>query len=146
MPSIRSLETLHNALSLKQLDAFLHYISTTAFKTPCPSPARTSSPTYRGPQMSRQSSEYISKLANCMLDVQNNFAMYKITDCFSPIFDFFCTNFTSDSKIDFWCENSNIMSTGNMYKKCIKCFFSCSAPFFLLFLSLDFGPFLTEPC
>ena len=89
MPSIRSLETLHNALSLKQLDAFLHYISTTAFKTPCPSPARTSSPTYRGPQMSRQSSEYISKLANCMLDVQNNFAMYKITDCFSPIFDFF---------------------------------------------------------
>ena len=88
MPSIRSLETLHNALSLKQLDAFLHYISTTAFKTPCPSPARTSSPTYRGPQMSRQSSEYISKLANCMLDVQNNFAMYKITDCFSPIFDF----------------------------------------------------------
>ena len=63
MPSIRSLETLHNALSLKQLDAFLHYISTTAFKTPCPSPARTSSPTNRGPQMSRQSSEYISKLA-----------------------------------------------------------------------------------
>ena len=38
MPSIRPLETLHNALSLRQLDAFLHYVTATTFKTPCPSP------------------------------------------------------------------------------------------------------------
>merc|ERR1712008_31055 len=31
-------ETLHNALSLRQLDAFLHYVTATTFKTPCPSP------------------------------------------------------------------------------------------------------------
>lgn len=38
MPSIRPLETLHNALSLRQLDAFLEYVTATIFKTPCPSP------------------------------------------------------------------------------------------------------------
>ena len=38
MPSIRPLETLHNSLSLRQLDAFLEYVTATIFKTPCPSP------------------------------------------------------------------------------------------------------------
>merc|ERR1719282_1065273 len=42
MPSIRPLETLHNALSLRQLDAFLEYVTATIFKTPCPSPRRLS--------------------------------------------------------------------------------------------------------
>ena len=38
MPNVRPLETLHNALSLRQLDAFLEYVSQTNFKTPCPTP------------------------------------------------------------------------------------------------------------
>jgi hypothetical protein len=38
MPSVRPLETLHNALSLRQVDAFLEYVTATNFKTPCPSP------------------------------------------------------------------------------------------------------------
>merc|ERR1719411_904344 len=38
MPNIRPLETLHNSLSLRQLDAFLEYVTQTNFKTPCPTP------------------------------------------------------------------------------------------------------------
>jgi len=38
--TIRPLETLHNALSLKQLDGFLDHITTTNFKTPSGSPGR----------------------------------------------------------------------------------------------------------
>lgn len=41
MPPIRPLETLHNALSLKQLDAFLEKMTTTTiFKTPASSPPK----------------------------------------------------------------------------------------------------------
>jgi inositol hexakisphosphate/diphosphoinositol-pentakisphosphate kinase len=40
MPSIRPLETLHNALSLRQLDFFLEYATSANFKTPCQSPPR----------------------------------------------------------------------------------------------------------
>lgn len=41
MPTIRPLETLHNALSLKQLDAFLEKMTTTIiFKTPASSPPK----------------------------------------------------------------------------------------------------------
>lgn len=39
VPGIRPLETLHNALSLRQLDSFLGYVTSTNFKTPSPSPA-----------------------------------------------------------------------------------------------------------
>lgn len=41
MPPIRPLETLHNALSLRQLDAFLEKMTTTTiFKTPASSPPK----------------------------------------------------------------------------------------------------------
>lgn len=41
MPPIRPLETLHNALSLKQLDGFLEKMTTTTiFKTPASSPPK----------------------------------------------------------------------------------------------------------
>ena len=51
MPSIRPLETLHNSLSLRQLDAFLEYVTATIFKTPCPSP-RLRSPLRSNPFVS----------------------------------------------------------------------------------------------
>ena len=34
MPMVRPLETLHNALSLRQLDAFLSFVTSANFKTP----------------------------------------------------------------------------------------------------------------
>ena len=34
MPMVRPLETLHNALSLRQLDAFLSFVTAANFKTP----------------------------------------------------------------------------------------------------------------
>ena len=37
-PTIRPLETLHNALSLCQVDSFLHHVTTANFKTPGSSP------------------------------------------------------------------------------------------------------------
>ncbi|XP_059094253.1 inositol hexakisphosphate and diphosphoinositol-pentakisphosphate kinase 2-like isoform X9 [Tigriopus californicus] len=40
-PGIRPLETLHNALSLRQLDLFLGYVTSANFKTPSPSPSRS---------------------------------------------------------------------------------------------------------
>lgn len=41
VPPIRPLETLHNALSLKQLDGFLEKMTTTTiFKTPASSPPK----------------------------------------------------------------------------------------------------------
>lgn len=41
VPPIRPLETLHNALSLKQLDVFLEQMTTaTLFKTPASSPPK----------------------------------------------------------------------------------------------------------
>lgn len=41
VPPIRPLETLHNALSLKQLDGFLEKMATTTiFKTPASSPPK----------------------------------------------------------------------------------------------------------
>ena len=40
MPNIRPLETLHNALSLRQLDFFLEYATSANFKTPGQSPPR----------------------------------------------------------------------------------------------------------
>ncbi|XP_071747742.1 inositol hexakisphosphate and diphosphoinositol-pentakisphosphate kinase 2 isoform X10 [Lepeophtheirus salmonis] len=43
MPTIRPLETLHNALSLRQLDEFLGYITSANFKTPSTSPPLRSS-------------------------------------------------------------------------------------------------------
>ena len=42
VPPIRPLETLHNALSLKQLDIFLEKVTTTTFKTPACSPKNPS--------------------------------------------------------------------------------------------------------
>ena len=44
VPPIRPLETLHNALSLKQLDAFLERMTTIQFKTPASSPKYPSTP------------------------------------------------------------------------------------------------------
>ena len=51
MPGIRPLETLHNALSLRQVDSFLGYVTSTNFKTPSPSPAHKggTSPFYQRP-------------------------------------------------------------------------------------------------
>jgi inositol-hexakisphosphate/diphosphoinositol-pentakisphosphate 1-kinase len=42
VPPIRPLETLHNALSLRQLDAFLERMTTAPFRTPpsCASPPK----------------------------------------------------------------------------------------------------------
>ncbi|XP_069191270.1 inositol hexakisphosphate and diphosphoinositol-pentakisphosphate kinase 2 isoform X29 [Procambarus clarkii] len=40
VPSIRPLETLHNALSLRQLDAFLERMALTQFRTPLSSPPK----------------------------------------------------------------------------------------------------------
>lgn len=46
VPPIRPLETLHNALSLKQIDTFLEkMITTPLFKTPASSPPKTPLPT-----------------------------------------------------------------------------------------------------
>ncbi len=36
MPGIRPLETLHNSLSLRQLDSFLGYVTSANFKAPHP--------------------------------------------------------------------------------------------------------------
>ena len=92
MPSIRPLETLHNALSLRQLDAFLEYVTATIFKTPCPSPrlrspladkkiitesveSSSSFSTNRNPslsQTSRQSSEYKRKSLLKLRKYNNN--------------------------------------------------------------------------
>jgi len=43
-PTIRPLETLHNALSLRQVDTFLDHVTTANFKTPNHSPRTGSSP------------------------------------------------------------------------------------------------------
>jgi len=43
-PTIRPLETLHNALSLKQVDTFLDHVTSANFKTPNYSPSTNSSP------------------------------------------------------------------------------------------------------
>lgn len=40
VPPIRPLETLHNALSLKQLDAFLEHMALAQFRTPLSSPPK----------------------------------------------------------------------------------------------------------
>eukprot|EP00095_Tigriopus_kingsejongensis_P003820 maker-scaffold278_size225338-snap-gene-1.22 protein:Tk03820 transcript:maker-scaffold278_size225338-snap-gene-1.22-mRNA-1 annotation:"inositol hexakisphosphate and diphosphoinositol-pentakisphosphate kinase-like isoform x8" len=50
-PGIRPLETLHNALSLRQLDSFLGYVTSTNFKTPSPSPSRSTSHNPRPPAL-----------------------------------------------------------------------------------------------
>ena len=38
MPGIRPLETLHNALSLRQMDSFLGFVTSATFQPPSPSP------------------------------------------------------------------------------------------------------------
>lgn len=44
MPPIRPLETLHNALSLKQIDAFLHRMTTALlYRTPSSTPPKNPS-------------------------------------------------------------------------------------------------------
>lgn len=40
VPSIRPLETLHNALALRQLDAFLERMALAQFRTPLSSPPK----------------------------------------------------------------------------------------------------------
>ncbi|XP_074107628.1 inositol hexakisphosphate and diphosphoinositol-pentakisphosphate kinase isoform X11 [Cotesia typhae] len=44
VPPIRPLETLHNALSLRQLDSFLEMMASSLFRTPASSPPKISSP------------------------------------------------------------------------------------------------------
>ncbi|XP_057322790.1 inositol hexakisphosphate and diphosphoinositol-pentakisphosphate kinase 2 isoform X15 [Microplitis mediator] len=44
VPPIRPLETLHNALSLRQLDSFLEMMTSSLFRTPASSPPKISSP------------------------------------------------------------------------------------------------------
>ncbi|XP_065579240.1 inositol hexakisphosphate and diphosphoinositol-pentakisphosphate kinase-like isoform X3 [Artemia franciscana] len=44
VPPIRALETLHNSLSLKQLDDFLDLLTSAPFRTPLSTPPRCSSP------------------------------------------------------------------------------------------------------
>jgi len=46
-PTIRPLETLHNALSLRQVDTFLDHVTSANFKTPNHSPSTNSSPESR---------------------------------------------------------------------------------------------------
>ncbi|XP_028899764.2 inositol hexakisphosphate and diphosphoinositol-pentakisphosphate kinase isoform X6 [Zeugodacus cucurbitae] len=56
VPPIRPLETLHNALSLKQLDQFLHKMTTSPlFKTPASSPPKHPSTPQQGLQGALQS-------------------------------------------------------------------------------------------
>jgi len=43
MPNIRPLETLHNALSLRQLDSFLSFVTSANFKTPISTPTASGS-------------------------------------------------------------------------------------------------------
>lgn len=57
MPPIRPLETLHNALSLKQLDLFLEKMTTTTiFKTPASSPPKYPSTPLLTPTQTPQNS------------------------------------------------------------------------------------------
>lgn len=74
VPPIRPLETLHNALSLKQLDAFLEKMTTTTiFKTPASSPPKyPSTPLLTSAQSSHNSlpDKQSSKLDNEIDTVQ----------------------------------------------------------------------------
>lgn len=57
VPPIRPLETLHNALSLKQLDQFLEKMTTTTiFKTPASSPPKFPSTPFPTPVQTPQNS------------------------------------------------------------------------------------------
>uniref|UniRef100_A0A336LX42 Inositol hexakisphosphate and diphosphoinositol-pentakisphosphate kinase n=1 Tax=Culicoides sonorensis TaxID=179676 RepID=A0A336LX42_CULSO len=68
VPPIRPLETLHNALSLKQLDEFLEKMtSTILFKTPGSSP-----PKYPSTPQTSMSEEKLSEKCEQQNDVENN--------------------------------------------------------------------------
>ena len=75
MPNIRPLETLHNSLSLRQLDDFLEYVTQTNFKTPCPTP-----PGLRSSKSNSDSSRKNPMLGQVSRD-SSKFFFCKITQC-----------------------------------------------------------------
>lgn len=83
VPPIRPLETLHNALSLKQLDGFLEKMTTTTiFKTPASSPPKYPSTPLLTPTQTPHNSltDKAGQALTCKLKEVNDVAEQKLPE------------------------------------------------------------------